>query len=226
MSIEFRCHECGKLLRTEDGTVGRQAQCPECGAVSTVPDATAASEATASPFAPAAGDNPFGSPPPADAESGDNPYQSPVSPTYIPPGQVDAFAAQRVSGPATALIVTAILALISQAGLVTIGLTRMGVAPMMPRHHRNEMFRDDMVPMMMVGGGANVAGGLLRIAVAVVMLVGAMKMKKLESYSFAMASAIIAMVPCISPCCLLGLPFGIWALVVLNDGSVKAAFRS
>ena len=38
MSIEFRCSECGKLLRTEDGTVGRQAQCPECGAVSTVPE--------------------------------------------------------------------------------------------------------------------------------------------------------------------------------------------
>jgi hypothetical protein len=51
-------------------------------------------------------------------------------------------------------------------------------------------------------------------------------MKKLESYSFAMAAAIIAMIPCISPCCLLGLPFGIWALVVLGDGSVKAAFQS
>ncbi|MGA7700516.1 MAG: hypothetical protein WCB27_12965 [Thermoguttaceae bacterium] len=84
---------------------------------------------------------------------------------------------------------------------------------------------NDMIPMM-VGGGANVAAGVFKCIVAIVMLVGATKMKKLESYSFAMAAAIIAMIPCISPCCLLGLPFGIWALVVLGDGSVKAAFQS
>ena len=58
------------------------------------------------------------------------------------------------------------------------------------------------------------------------MLVGAMKMKKLESYGLAMTGAIVGMVPYFSPCCLLGLPFGIWALVVLCDGSVKAAFHS
>jgi len=60
----------------------------------------------------------------------------------------------------------------------------------------------------------------------VLVFIGAMKMKNLENYSLAMAAAIVAVIPCISPCCLLGLPFGIWALVVLNDSSVKAAFRS
>ena len=37
MPIEFRCSRCGKLLRTGDGTAGRQAQCPECGTIGTVP---------------------------------------------------------------------------------------------------------------------------------------------------------------------------------------------
>ncbi|MEN6450097.1 MAG: hypothetical protein ABFC96_06375 [Thermoguttaceae bacterium] len=37
MAIEFHCTNCGKLLRTEDKTAGRQAQCPDCGAVMTVP---------------------------------------------------------------------------------------------------------------------------------------------------------------------------------------------
>jgi hypothetical protein len=50
-------------------------------------------------------------------------------------------------------------------------------------------------------------------------------MKRLENHGMSMAAAIIAMVPCISPCCLIGLPIGIWALTVLNDPSVKAAFR-
>jgi hypothetical protein len=61
---------------------------------------------------------------------------------------------------------------------------------------------------------------------AVVIFMGAGKMKRLESYGFAMAVSIIAMIPCISPCCLIGLPMGIWALVVLLDPNVKAAFRS
>jgi hypothetical protein len=34
------------------------------------------------------------------------------------------------------------------------------------------------------------------------------------------------MIPCISPCCLLGLPIGIWALVVLLKPEVKAAFTA
>ena len=38
MPIEFRCTSCGKLLRTGDGTAGRQAKCPQCGAVVMVPE--------------------------------------------------------------------------------------------------------------------------------------------------------------------------------------------
>jgi hypothetical protein len=37
MAIEFRCARCGKLLRIGDDAAGRQARCPECGAISSVP---------------------------------------------------------------------------------------------------------------------------------------------------------------------------------------------
>jgi hypothetical protein len=53
---------------------------------------------------------------------------------------------------------------------------------------------------------------------------GAYKMRRLENHGLAVAAAVLAMIPC-SGCCVLGLPFGIWALVVLNDPSVKAAFH-
>jgi len=36
MSIEFRC-TCGKLLRTQDNTAGKQAKCPQCGTVLSIP---------------------------------------------------------------------------------------------------------------------------------------------------------------------------------------------
>ena len=52
-----------------------------------------------------------------------------------------------------------------------------------------------------------------------------MKMKKLESYGWAMTASILALAPCISPCCLVGLPIGIWALVVLAKPEVKSAFH-
>lgn len=54
---------------------------------------------------------------------------------------------------------------------------------------------------------------------------GGMQMMKLQGYGLSMAAAIMAMIPCLSPCCVLGIPFGIWALVVLMDENVKMAFR-
>ena len=57
-----------------------------------------------------------------------------------------------------------------------------------------------------------------------VTIFGAVKMKGLSSYNLAMVGAILAMVPCVSPCCCLGLPLGIWAIVVLMDPEVKKAF--
>ena len=77
----------------------------------------------------------------------------------------------------------------------------------------------------MFSGTIGVVSSIIGILVSGVIFLGAMKMKKLESYGFAMAATIIAMVPCFSPCCVLGLPIGIWALVVLLKPEVKSAFH-
>lgn len=37
MTIEFRCGECSKLLRTTDDKAGASAKCPQCGTTVTVP---------------------------------------------------------------------------------------------------------------------------------------------------------------------------------------------
>src|SRR5262249_52432082 len=54
---------------------------------------------------------------------------------------------------------------------------------------------------------------------------GALKMMKLQSWGIALAASILAIIPCTSPCCCTGLPIGIWAIVVLVNSDVKAAFR-
>jgi uncharacterized membrane protein/DNA-directed RNA polymerase subunit RPC12/RpoP len=61
MAIEFRCVQCGKLLRTGDETAGKQAKCPECGAVMLVPAvAGGAGGAPLPPSPPPGGGSPFG----------------------------------------------------------------------------------------------------------------------------------------------------------------------
>jgi len=51
------------------------------------------------------------------------------------------------------------------------------------------------------------------------------QMQKLERYNLALAGSIMAVIPCFG-CCLLNMPAGIFALVVINDRMVKEAFRS
>jgi MoxR-like ATPase len=49
-SIEFMCSGCGRLLQVQSGVAGKQAKCPQCGAIQQVP-ASATAETEASPGA-------------------------------------------------------------------------------------------------------------------------------------------------------------------------------
>lgn len=78
MPIEFRCQQCAKLLRVSDETAGKQAKCPSCGAVQTIPAAAPSPEMRSPPPA----GNPFGAAPPMPPTTSgaeQNPYQAPPS---------------------------------------------------------------------------------------------------------------------------------------------------
>jgi hypothetical protein len=77
----------------------------------------------------------------------------------------------------------------------------------------------------MFSGTASIIAAILGILSSALILFGALKMRKLESFGLAMTSSIIAMIPCVSPCCLIGLPIGIWSLVILSKPEVKSAFH-
>jgi hypothetical protein len=71
-------------------------------------------------------------------------------------------------------------------------------------------------------------GGIIDLVVAAmngVVLFGGLKMMRLESRGLAMTACILAMIPP-NCCCILGIPFGIWGLVVLNKPEVKSQFTS
>jgi hypothetical protein len=65
---------------------------------------------------------------------------------------------------------------------------------------------------------------LLFMAVNIFVLLGALKMMRLESRSMAVGACIAALIP-LNCCCLL-IPFGIWGLMVLNKPDIKSQFTS
>ncbi|MHC4180791.1 MAG: J domain-containing protein [Planctomycetota bacterium] len=67
---------------------------------------------------------------------------------------------------------------------------------------------------------------LVGCILGVVVLLGAIQMRKLENYRFAVTTSVIAAASCLSPWFLLVVPFGIWALVVLCKQQVRDAFWS
>jgi hypothetical protein len=78
--------------------------------------------------------------------------------------------------------------------------------------------------IQMMSGGLGIVIRCVGILIGIFIIFGALKMRKLENHSLALAVSIIAMIPCLSPCCCVGLPIGIWALVVLNKSEVKQYF--
>ena len=61
----------------------------------------------------------------------------------------------------------------------------------------------------MTSGGVGIFLNLLGLAVSGFIIFASTKMRKLESYVLVMAAAIFSMVPCLSPCCCVGVPVGI-----------------
>ena len=126
-----------------------------------------------------------------------------------------------VKGPAIGLKVTAIVGLV----LVAVGLV-INVLMLSGVHIGLQQIQDPQVQKLFntMGGGLGIVQDIIGGVVGVIVLIGAAKMQKLQNYQFALTASIVAMLPCISPCCVFGLPFGIWALVVLNKPEVKSQF--
>lgn len=138
----------------------------------------------------------------------------------LPPQQgAEAQARSQVGPPAIALMIASGITFLWYLGIVVLMLFAGGMAALDP------------------GSGGDPMGGLVTGAVAamvygfwalmaLIAFIGAFRMRQLKSYGLSMASAIIAMVPCTTyMCCLLMMPMGIWALVVLLKPEVKSAFR-
>jgi phage FluMu protein Com len=213
MSIEFRCNNCGKLLLTPADSAGRTAQCPECGALTQVPVSNGGNTSSTSPAAKLNADDSATDKSPPVALDNQNNHASDRQSAYL---QNQRYAMQRISAPAISLMVTAILGILSCfLQLSTILL------------HLQPLF-DPWKPRQLdfaLTGPISIVQSVIAILVCVFIFYGAAKMKNLENYGLALTVSIISMIPCFNPCCCLGLPFGIWAIVILSNPAVKNSFR-
>jgi len=126
--------------------------------------------------------------------------------------------ASQVNGPAVGLLVTGIIG--GVFSIIVLFAMGIGLSIGSLWEWRHSGWYKDFYEGIFGMGSA-----FIGIIVAVFVIYAALKMRELKQWNLALVGAILAMIPCISPCCIIGLPIGIWALVVLNKPEVKEAFH-
>lgn len=128
----------------------------------------------------------------------------------------------RVSAVGTALILTAVLGGFANLGSLVLGHAIRQSAPptpppagMTPSQRQSWEYGRASAPFIEF-----VCVGALSLAVYIPVFLGGLSLAQGRGYGLGVTAAILAMVPC-SLGWLLGVPIGIWALIVLNNANVK-----
>jgi hypothetical protein len=226
-----RCQSCGRALRLPDELMGQLVQCPGCGKTfvasagrpSPPPPVAPAASADPLPFVPLPGERPAPPPRPRrkrperdyDDDWDEDDWDGAE---YDRPRRKGRRAAEAaVTAPAIALMVTGVLGIVYYVIYGVVFFYARDVPGFLPWRTAP----DERTAGFLVGWFTAM---FAIIAWWVVVIIAAFQMKNLRSYGFAVTGSVMAMIPC-NIACLLGLPFGIWALVVLYRPNVMSAFR-
>lgn len=134
------------------------------------------------------------------------------------------YAADTLKVPAIFLIIIGAIGILAALWGIIQSATGMNDATMA------QLMSDPNLPPMvkqMVGTSQSfgAVSNVIVLLTSAFVIYGALQMMRLQNFGMAMGSAIVAMIPCFGPCCCLGIPVGIWALVLLNKPEIKASFR-
>jgi hypothetical protein len=146
-------------------------------------------------------------------------------------------ARSRVQGPAIGLIVVGVVNLLlallaGGAGAIYATLDEKRFEDIMARQYAEqwkELQRQGWTPrdFLNIYVYSGFSEGALGVVTAILSIIAGARMLALKSYGFSVFTSVLVAIPCIScsGCCGLGEGIGIWALVVLMNEEVKAAFR-
>jgi hypothetical protein len=162
--------------------------------------------------------------PPSPPVTSPSPFTPPAT-EFSGPGE-SIQASERVRSPAMGMMIGGILSVLYAlldlmfSVLFLLGLFQMGPPPAnLPPFW--QQFVQPNPRQVMIGA---ISDGV-RLVWCMVIIYGALKMSRLQSYGLAMTSSILSLIPCLACCCFLSIPFGIWSLVVLSRPEVRANFR-
>ncbi|MDB6122592.1 MAG: hypothetical protein JWQ71_1585 [Pedosphaera sp.] len=128
-------------------------------------------------------------------------------------------ALRAVSGPAISLMVAGAISIL--VCLLSLIVSQSRLTPP-PRFSQTENSSAQRAGYLVGSLGAPIVG----IISWAFVIFGALKMKKLQSRGLAIAASIVAMLPCGWLCCVVGIPLGIWSLVILNKPEIKGYFSN
>jgi hypothetical protein len=212
MSDELiRCPSCNHELRLPRELLGQTVECPQCGSRFAAPAPTPAR----APLVRSVGDG---------------------SPAYSPGyDSSDQRSSQAVRAPAIALIITSLLSM----GINVLGLIGAAGIHADPNEWERRLevelnSKPDLQPdqrawMKEMLSAESVSGKMgtccgIQFVVHLAVLLGAIQMLRQRFYGFAVLASILALNPINVPICLVQLPFGLWALIVLLDSNVRRSF--
>lgn len=153
---------------------------------------------------------------------GDNPYQTPPpAPGGFGQGPGSGYALAKVQGPAIAMMVLGGVGILLCLVGVVLNLVNIGGAAAAVGGNQPE----GQQAFLMANGAFGIVQALVGIVISALAIYAGLQMKNLRAYQLSFIASIAVMLPCVSPCCIIGLPIGIWSLVVLNDPAVKSSFQ-
>lgn len=218
------CAQCQRQLRVPEEMQGRLVKCPACEFTFTVSaDAAQAPPASEPPVAPRRDVEPSASttfrefPAPRSYEADDDARQSQARAALM--------------APAICLLITSGLAFVGSglAGLFFFrmpeGFREQWIQQTVAQMRNDPRVNPAQIPEMIdviISGGRVMSG--VGIVLSPLVLLASILMLRARGYWIAVVGSFLAMVDIGCGCCLLGLPFGIWSLVVLLRPETKALF--
>lgn len=219
----IQCPQCQRPLRVTDELRNRMVKCPSCEATFTVPTGSDDPQPVGPPrgeseTVPPAGPRPAA---PLAGQYGPRPGRGYPEPGDFYPEDRER-ARNAVLLPAIFLLVTGTLGLL--VNLLNLAqLLLLKPEDLLAVMKQFEGLGPPADPATMRTGG--IAAGAVLATLSLVVILGAVQMLRLRAYALAIISSLLPMINCTLGCCVLGLPIGIWSLIVLARPEVRAAFK-
>ena len=226
--VILNCSQCNRSLRVTDELLGRPVKCPACGMVFTV-TSPADQPQTMETF-PVESQNSERSRRVEPLDPADDEFEDePIRPRRPRPLDYDRRDPQRAKSwvvpPAICLLITGILGFLVNTGqgIVYIAIPK-AFEEMNEKTNKLLGFGgDQMNKEGQLVGGVIISFGTALIALLVI--VASIQMLRMRTHGFAIAGSILAMLNIGNCCCIMGIPFGIWSLVVLLRPEVRDSFQ-